>query len=570
MSGCIPHHRLQVCMICALCFVICQFVFLIVFLRNGVLEDTITGRLLLHRGTGKENRLFGWREFISHTPEQPGANYQYNLQLSDTVGAIRSLPRTRHESCDSKRTYNLPHSSRAKVSVVISFYNEARSMLLRTIISLVSRTPEDYLHELILIDDASQDVSLLEELQKLMEKMYATRARLSFIFLRNLQRQGMIWSRNRGAEAASGHYLLFLDSHCEVNEDWLEPLLDRLSLNATLAVSPLLDHIDPATLSYRSGNDMVKGGFDWNLHFHWLKRELSAKEAPEQPFKSPAFSGGVLMISRDWFLKLRCFNPNLKIWGGESIELAIKLWLCGGQIEIVPCSRIGHIFRPRHAFDFPPQFNHESSTAHATYLHNSKIIADSWLDEYKNMFYVLKPAARQIPLFHTNQDEDLLRQLKLELRCQRFDWYLRHVSPELKAHFNELSAMGTLKNGYRCLHARRTDNVSQLEVILDSCYLNDITQWRLLRKSGQLSTATERCLGVERGSMPPRLTMTPCSRHQNKMKAQRWLRRGTHLVHTGTYLCLDNPLKNQLVLSPCRSLAASQSFQFALEMEKQT
>lgn len=47
------------------------------------------------------------------------------------------------------------------MSVVISFHNEARSMLLRTIVSLLSRTPADYLLELIIINDASQDGRLL-------------------------------------------------------------------------------------------------------------------------------------------------------------------------------------------------------------------------------------------------------------------------------------------------------------------------------------------------------------------------------------------------------------------------
>lgn len=40
---------------------------------------------------------------------------------------------------------------------MISFFNEARSVLLRTILTLISRTYVDYLHELIVIDDCSDD-----------------------------------------------------------------------------------------------------------------------------------------------------------------------------------------------------------------------------------------------------------------------------------------------------------------------------------------------------------------------------------------------------------------------------
>lgn len=61
--------------------------------------------------------------------------------------------------------------------------------------------------------------------------------------VRSNKRLGLIRARLMGAAAATGDYLIFLDSHCEANVGWLEPLLAWMAEDPKHVVCPSIDRI---------------------------------------------------------------------------------------------------------------------------------------------------------------------------------------------------------------------------------------------------------------------------------------------------------------------------------------
>ena len=80
-------------------------------------------------------------------------NHAFEEYVSELVSLNRSLPDFRGQWCRNQYDGKTEHLE--KVSIIICFHNEAWSTLLRSVHSIINRTPEKLIHEILLVDDKS-------------------------------------------------------------------------------------------------------------------------------------------------------------------------------------------------------------------------------------------------------------------------------------------------------------------------------------------------------------------------------------------------------------------------------
>lgn len=246
-------------------------------------------------------------------------------------------------------------------SIVIVFHNEAWSTLIRTVWSVINRSPRALVEEIILVDDASEREWLGGQLED-----YVKTLPVKTFVLRSPKRYGIVYARLLGVNNAKvgyqqisgffqkkilqGPVITFLDSHCECNLGWLEPLLSRVAYDRSIVACPTIDSISYDTFGYKRFRDNVWGGFNWILKFDWYEEQFRFRKAdvyklvdaryevPDRehqrrdydktaPLWTPVMAGGLFSIDKAFFYEIGAYDPGMVIWGSENLEMSFRVSL---------------------------------------------------------------------------------------------------------------------------------------------------------------------------------------------------------------------------------------------------
>ena len=211
------------------------------------------------------------------------------------------------------------------VSVIILNYN-AREYLDGCLRSVLNSNYDNL--EVILVDNASTDGSVEFVLERF--------GNSGIKVIRLKRNYGFSIGNNKGAEYATGKYLVFLNPDTEVDPDWLGPLVEVMEKNPDIGVAqPLVlmsdgKHVDsagcwinPYGLVFTLGHGREDG-----KHYTGVYDIFYAK-------------GCALMIRREVWERLGGFCP-LFFTYYEETDLCWRVWRLGYRVVCVPESVIYH------------------------------------------------------------------------------------------------------------------------------------------------------------------------------------------------------------------------------------
>ncbi len=219
---------------------------------------------------------------------------------------------------------SIPSSDVPRVSIIIPVYNQYEHT--RGCLQSIAEADTGVPYEVIVVDDASND----ETEQEL--------ARCQGIqVLRNEENAGFIRTCNRGADAARGEFLVFLNNDTAVGNRWLDHLLETFDRHPDAGLVG-------AKLVYPDGRLQEAGGVVFADASGWNYGRFEDRNAPEFNYVREVdyCSGACAMIPRELFDQLGQFDLRYVPAYYEDTDLAFAVRQAGKKAYYQPLSVVTH------------------------------------------------------------------------------------------------------------------------------------------------------------------------------------------------------------------------------------
>ncbi|XP_052799401.1 polypeptide N-acetylgalactosaminyltransferase 6-like [Mya arenaria] len=486
-------------------------------------------------------------EYIKRRNES--LKYGMNIFVSDLIGFRRTLADRRPQTC-KMIVYpdNLP-----TVSIIIIFRDEPLSTLMRTVYGVFDTCPKELLQEVILVDDGTVDRRTILGVQIHVRNMDKA------ILIRNEKSRGLMMARQQGIERArSGHFIV-LDSHIEFNIGWLEPILHRLVEEPTALLTSHVGVIDMDTFEYVIGEwntqfmcfEQISANDQWTFYSDEFILKRNGSVAPIEYCTVP---GMMMAMTKYFFLQLGGFDPGMEVWGSENTEISVKTWLCGGRVEMVPCSKIAHLYR------ITPWQGVEKRS---TYLFKNKLrFASVWTDGIiqKIMLDNLKSGEPEVDY----GDVSARKQIREVNECKKYKYFvnkIKEISHEVYFPQNP-QRYGPIvnKSNNKCIDCANLQDSKTQTLILYACTTGG-NQYFLVSEDGRMKNKASWIMADYAGTLF--IAQNPRNWWRNPENQWTLLPNGV-IMHNVTGKCLDYDEKEHITLNLCDDRRPQQIWEWPL------
>lgn len=245
-----------------------------------------------------------------------------------------------------------------QVSIIIPVYNQFSFTYY--CLKAIKENTKKISYEIIMGDDCSYDLTV--GIRQKVKNIKVIRNEKNLRFLKNC---------NNAAKHAKGKYILFLNNDTQVQDNWLEPLVDLIERDNSIGMVG-------SKLIYSNGKLQEAGGIIWNDGSAWNYGNGQDPTKAEFNYVKEVdyISGAAIMIKKSLWENIGGFDETFAPAYCEDSDLAFQVRKMGYKVMYQPLSEVVHFEGVSNGTD--------TSTGQKKYqIINQEHLLEKWKSEIK-------------------------------------------------------------------------------------------------------------------------------------------------------------------------------------------